>query len=261
MAGSLDDENKGGAPIWAGLGAAAAKLLKTLPGVEPVLVGVETAEREAEKREVQKYIERVAQAIAKGDLTGLSVDVGQGLEKPHVHQAVVSSYAKMGECVDERAKPCLAVLVAQRMCDATFTTAYFKHCADLLADSDEQVLTVLGAITEAYLETLQCFGGRDVQSRALATCELDEHRPRTFWVTLRIGGETRRSKILDQPSGWARAMRLLDKHEFGHLLVGWSSVAHRPDLPEKAGSIILDWEPQHDVWMRGLHVCLAAHPT
>lgn len=225
------------------------------------LGGFEAGGREAEKREAQKYIERLAQAIAKGDLTGLSVDVVQGLEKPHVDQAVVSGYAKMRECVDECAKPCLAVLLAQQMCDETLPTAYFKHCASLLADSDDHVLTVLGAITGAYLETLQCFGGRDVQSRALATCQLDEHRDRTFWVTLRIGGEARSSKILDQPPGWDRAMRLLDKHEFGHQLVAYTSVALRSDLPEKAGSIVVSWEPQHDVWMRGLHVCLAAHPT
>jgi len=230
--------------------------VKKVPLVDVLWAVVDEATRKAQEAEINEFFELVAQQSDKEDVIGLVVDVAEGMDKPHVHRAVVNGYAKMRQCIHEAAKPCLAVLVAQEMHDHAPPTAYFRQCAALLADCDSDVLSTLKLIADVYVGELDRYGD-GFKRRILASCDrvLDDHAGRTFWVTLRADGDEQHSDILDQPAGWREALAKLDRYGFGRGIKGVTSVMVRP---ETQGKLAMDWTEKHDPWIRGLHRCLQA---
>lgn len=106
------------------------------------------------RKQAQAYLKRLAEALGEENTAALAVDLDQAGENA-VWETVEEGFRAMMGAINETAKRCIALLVADYVVRRELPDREFQLMGGLLASTDESLLACIYMITQEFCEVYQ----------------------------------------------------------------------------------------------------------
>lgn len=207
-----------------------------LAGGKLLWTAVTTGVAHRQRRQAEAYLKRLAKALGNENTAALAVQLDAAGEN-EIWETVEEGFRAMMGAINESAKKCIALLVADYVLRQELPDREFQLLGALLAASDDEILRCLLAITNQVTEIDKQILSPTFQSNKLGDCDLLAGRTseggfthiyvRQYYETL---ADTLQSLESDGglcPDIIKTTVRLLERYEFGELSTEKAPHVHR----------------------------------
>jgi hypothetical protein len=173
------------------------------------------------RKQAEEYLGFLADALQEGEVLSLAAALDQAGDN-RVWETLGEGFRAMMGAIDETAKRCIALLVADYYRREDLPDREFRLLGDLLAASDEPILrtlrTVTSQFTQVYVESTDSRASRPANfygiyrghSRELQGMAVHALRRSRHGKPMQSLGELR-------PDNLTKVARLLERHEIGEI--------------------------------------------
>lgn len=212
------------------------------------------------RKQAQKYLELLAEALGQENTAALAVELDQAGEN-EVWETIEEGFRAMMGAINETAKRCIALLVADYVVRKALPDRDFQVLGGLLAASDEAILNALITITRQLEQAVVRLPSDQVSTCTLAVSASTSETGRLFALFQhRVNGlvpETIASDGEVCPNNLQMVSRLLSQHGLADMsaVPGGTMMWHDDTKPILPGAVsILGIQETHR--FRRLHVYL-----
>lgn len=198
---------------------------------DAVTAGVERRRR----KQAQDYLSRLAESLGDENTAALCIELDQAGEN-EVWEVIEEGFRTMMVAIDETAKRCVALLVADYVVRQELPDREFRLYGKLFADSDEAILQCLYALTSEYAEVYDQ-PGESLDPRGYSYNLLSGKRSdvREVFFHRNDGSDKAEARLESSgrrcPDCIQLVTRMLEQYELGKL----QTSAAAPTIPRKPG--------------------------